>query len=105
LISCAAPFGQWTRKTGGREYRGIRTLRHTYVRDLTGPWLLFDNQEDPGQLNNLVGKPEFAALQAELDAVLRRKLAEAQDEFLPTEVYIRKWGYTVDTNGTVPYEP
>ena len=47
LISCVAPFGQWTSKLGGREYRGIRTLRYTYVRDQNGPWLLFDNQVDP----------------------------------------------------------
>lgn len=105
LISCAAPFGQWTRKAGGREYRGIRTLRHTYVCDLSGPWLLFDNQADPDQLHNLVGNPECARLEAELDAVLRRKLAAAHDDFLPAGAYIRKWAYTVDANGTVPYEP
>jgi len=58
LISCAAPFGQWPRAKGGREYRGIRTLRYTYVRDLNGPWLLFDNEKDPYQLNNLVAQPE-----------------------------------------------
>lgn len=105
LISCVAPFGQWTRKAGGREYRGLRTLRHTYVRDLNGPWLLFDNEKDPAQLENLVGKPGSAAVQAELEAILKRKLAEAHDQFLPAEEYIRKWHYTVDANGTVPYEP
>ncbi len=105
LISCVAPFGQWTRKMGGREYRGIRTLRYTYVRDLNGPWLLFDNEKDPGQLENLVGSPGAAPLQKELDATLRKKLADAHDEFLPAGDYIRKWGYTVDENGTVPYEP
>ena len=105
LISCAAPFGQWLRSAGGREYRGIRTLRHTYVRDLHGPWLLFDNLADPGQQENLVGKPSHAALQAELETTLTRKLAAAHDEFLPADAYIRKWGYTVDKNGTVPYDP
>jgi arylsulfatase A-like enzyme len=105
LISCAAPFGQWTRKQGGREYRGVRTLRHTYVRDLTGPWLLFDNQKDPGQMNNLAGAPECAGLQRILDAMLDRKLAQAHDQFLPAQEYISKWGYTVDAEGTVPYEP
>jgi arylsulfatase A-like enzyme len=105
LISCAAPFGQWTRKRGGREYRGVRTLRHTYVRDRNGPWLLFDNEKDPCQLNNLVGKPGCAALQAELEATLRRKLAQAHDQFLPAQEYLRKWGYAVDQDGTAPYEP
>ena len=105
LISCVAPFGQWTRKTGGREYRGVRTLRYTYVRDLTGPWLLFDNQKDPGQMNNLIGMAGPAGLQIKLDAILNRKLAEAHDQFLPAREYIKKWGYTVDAEGTVPYTP
>ena len=90
---------------GGREYRGIRTLRYTYVRDLKGPWLLFDNKTDPGQLKNLIGLPGSAILQKKLDDILKRKLAEAHDEFLPAEHYFRKWGYTVDANGTVPYDP
>ncbi len=103
LISCAAPFGQWTRQSGGREYRGLRTLRYTYVRDLNGPWLLFDNRQDPLQTNNLIGRGDFASLQAELEATLKRKLAAAHDEFLPAAQYIEKWGYKVDATGTVPY--
>ncbi|MCX6894917.1 MAG: sulfatase [Verrucomicrobia bacterium] len=103
LISCAAPFGQWTRQRGGKEYRGIRTLRYTYTRDLAGPWLLFDDVRDPYQLTNLVGRAEFAKLQAELDATLKRKLAAAHDEFLPAADYIKKWGYQVDATGTAPY--
>jgi len=105
LISCVAPFGQWTRKVGGREYRGVRTLRYTYVRDLAGPWLLFDNRQDPGQMNNLVGRPGSAGVQASLDSILNRKLAEAHDQFLPAGDYIAKWGYQVDKDDTVPYEP
>jgi arylsulfatase A-like enzyme len=105
LILCPAPFGQWNRLLGGREYRAIRTARYTYARDLKGPWLLFDNQEDPYQLNNLAGKPEAATVQAELEAHLARKLKETGDEFLPAGEYIRKWGYKVNANGTVPYTP
>jgi hypothetical protein len=41
----------------------------------------------------------------ELEAVLARKLKASGDEFLPAEAYIRKWGYQVDPNGTVPYTP
>lgn len=105
LLSCVSPFGQWNRSIGGKEYRGIRTLRYTYVRDLKGPWLLFDNEKDPYQLHNLVAEPGFAALQAELDATLKKKLAAAHDEFLPGADYIKKWGYTVDKTGTAPYTP
>lgn len=105
LIASIAPFGQWERRHGGREYRGIRTARYTYVRELNGPWLLFDNQSDPEQLKNLAGTSEHAKLEADLAAILNKRLKRAGDEFLPAQAYIRKWGYTVDANGTVPYTP
>jgi hypothetical protein len=102
LIACYTPFGEWTREKGGREYRGVRTTRHTYVRDLSGPWLLFDNEADPYQLDNLVNSPEHAALQARLEAALQKLLKKTGDEFQPGPAYIAKWGYTVDKSGTVP---
>jgi hypothetical protein len=75
------------------------------VRDLNGPWLLYDNKEDPYQLQNLAGRPEHAALEAELDALLKKKLAEQHDEFRPATDYIRQWGWKVDASGTAPYRP
>jgi arylsulfatase A-like enzyme len=103
LIANYHPFGQWPRSRGGREWRGVRTERYTYVRDLNGPWLLFDNQADPYQMNNLVNRPEQAGVQAELDAALQERLKETGDDFGPGMEYIRKWGYEVDADGTVPY--
>lgn len=105
VIQCIAPFGEWERRNGGREYRGVRTERYTYVRDLNGPWLLFDNQTDPYQTNNLAGQPEHATLQAELETRLKQKLRRTGDEFRPGSEYIARWKYLVDTNGTVPYAP
>ena len=103
LISCVQPFGQWSRKRGGKEYRGIVTQRYTYTRDLNGPWQLFDNQTDPFQLNNLVGKKEVASLQAELDKRLTAVLKKRKDEFRPGLEYVKKWGYVIDDTETVPY--
>ncbi len=105
LLLCPSPFGEWTRAHGGREYRGLRTVRYTYVRSLDGPWLLYDNQQDPYQENNLIGRPESAGVQAELDAKLSEKLKALGDEFLPGEAYIKKWGYQTDASGTVRYAP
>ena len=105
LIACVAPFGQWDRAHGGREYRGIRTRRYTCVRDLAGPWLLFDNQTDPYQMHNLVSDPGYERLHRKLEVALARELKKRGDEFLPAEAYIRKWSYNVDANGTVPYTP
>lgn len=103
LIACYTPSGEWTRAKGGREYRGVRTARYTYVRTLKGPWLLFDNQADPHQLKNLCNDPSMAATQRELDKVLDQKLREVHDDFQPGESYIRKWKYVTDKSGTVPY--
>ena len=84
--------------------RAVRTPRYTYARDLKGPWLLFDNEQDPAQMENLVGRPERAALQAEMETRLQRKLRQTNDEFLPAKRYIEKWGYRTDQTGTIPYQ-
>jgi len=103
LLMCPHPFGQWTRRNGGKECRGVRTPRYTYMRDLDGPWLLFDNEQDPFQLDNLVDRLEHADVQAELDALLQKKLADTHDDFRPSAEYIAQWGYPVTASGTVPY--
>jgi arylsulfatase A-like enzyme len=103
LIACIAPFGEWSRQNGGREFRGVRTMRYTYVCDLDGPWLLFDNDRDPFQTENLSGAPRYAKTEAELDRLLHRKLEAAHDHFLPGNDYIRKWNYQVNESGTVAY--
>jgi arylsulfatase A-like enzyme len=103
LIECITPFGEADRRRGGKEYRGIRTSRYTYVRDLQGPWLLYDNESDPYQLSNLVDNPQYGELQRRLDGLLLRMLDERGDEFLPGEQYVKQWGYITDENGTVPY--
>jgi len=105
IITCVSPFGEYARATGGREFRALRSKAYTYVRDLKGPWLLFDNERDPWQLTNLVGQAEHGALQERLDRQLKEKLAAQGDAFLPGPEYVAKWGYKVNAMGTVPYAP
>ncbi|HRI87041.1 MAG TPA: sulfatase-like hydrolase/transferase, partial [Candidatus Hydrogenedentes bacterium] len=105
LLACYSPFGQWTRAKGGREFRGVRTQRYTYTRSLNGPWLLYDNKTDPYQLANLCNVPGYEKLQRHLDALLNRKLDEANDAFLPGEEYVKRFGYATDPSGTVSYTP
>ena len=93
LLCSFVPFGQWPRNIGGREYRGIRNLRYTYIESLDGPWMLLDNEKDPEQMNNLCKLPEYAAVQKQLQQILKKKLAEKNDEFLDSVNIMRSSGY------------
>ena len=104
LITCPSPFGQWSRDRGGREYRGVRTTRYTYCRDLNGPWLLYDNETDPFQMNNLVNQASHAEIQKQLDDRLNELLKKTRDEFLPGPELIKRSGYVVkESTETVDY--
>ncbi len=62
-------------------WRGVRTKRYTYARYEDGsPWLLYDNQTDPYQMNNLVEKPEMQNFVAEMNMTLDKLLLEAGDK-------------------------
>ncbi|MDY0091036.1 MAG: sulfatase [Flavobacteriaceae bacterium] len=103
LIECITPFGGFTRNGGGREYRGVRTKRYTYVKDLNGPWLLFDNVNDPFQMKNLVSDASQKDVLTSLDELLTSLLLKKGDEFLPGDEYIRRWGYAVNKSGNIDY--
>ncbi len=98
LIECPVPFHQWNYKRGGREYRGLRTTRYTYVRDLQGPWLLYDNQFDEFQQHNLIGTAEYADVQQNLEQQLENALQTRGDAFLSGEHYMQTWNYDWDGN-------
>ncbi len=103
LLANYHPFGQVSAARGGKEWRGVRTERYTYARDLNGPWLLFDNQTDPYQMDNLLARPGHEALQAKLEKQVQQKLKETNDSFEKGMVYVDRWGYKVDEGGTVKY--
>ena len=85
------------------EYRGIYTSRYAYVKTLSGPSMLFDLENDPLQLNNLVNRVEHEELQGTLDLALQRELEKVGDEFMPRQYYIDKWNYKLNDSGHIPY--
>jgi len=93
LLVLPAEFTE-IRSNGMRAYRGLRTARHTYVRDTRGPWLLFDNRSDQYQMRNLIGRPECRHLQADLERRLSARLAAMGDEFLDGRAYLQRAGLT-----------
>ncbi len=87
FLNLPVPF--WDARTHGiAEYRGVRDTQFTYVRAISGPWLLYDNLNDPYQMQNLCGKPEAQDAQSRLDAELDAWLEALGDEFLPAGDYI-----------------
>ena len=62
-------------------FRGVRTTRYTYAAGETGPWVLFDNQEDPFQLHNLVHDAGRRKLRSELEGLTKGWLTRAHDPF------------------------
>ena len=93
FMNLPASFGP-ARQYGFAPYRGVRTDRHTYVRSIRGPWLLYDNVQDPYQMHNLCGRNEVSKIQAGLERELSGWLTRLQDEFLPGEDYLRRRGLT-----------
>lgn len=69
------------------EWRGLRTKRHTYARWLDGREELYDNLEDPLQLENRATDPEYEATLDLHRQGMRRRMQEAHDEFLPGVAY------------------
>jgi arylsulfatase A-like enzyme len=98
LITCPIPFHQWSYRSGGMEYRGIRTRQYTYVKNLQGPWLLYDNKNDPYQLTNFCNDANYTDILIELEDILNQKLRERNDQFLSGHEYMEEWGYEFDAN-------
>lgn len=103
LLASYHAFGQWSKRFGGFEYRGVRTRRYTYVATLHGDWMLYDNLKDPYQQTNLAFIPGYESLKRKMLVLLKKKLAETNDNFMPGEYYVHQWNYEVDKSGTIPY--
>lgn len=99
---------------GIKAWRGIRTKKYTYAVQFDNlDWLLFDNENDPYQLNNLAGKPEHKKLQEELWKELQKhinkhdKLISGFDyvvysgqveEFNKSQIHFNYGDHTIDLN-------
>lgn len=70
-----------------RPYRGIRTRTHTYVRDRSGPWFLYDNEADPYQKRNKISEAGNHAIPSELNGMLQEWLERTGDTFEDTAYY------------------
>jgi len=99
LVINVSPFA----RKNDDAYRGIYTDRYAYVKNLDGPWFLFDHENDSLQMNNLLNKPGYEDLQQQMEARLQQELAKIGGEFRPREYYIEKWGYELTQGGYIDY--
>lgn len=100
LIHLPVPITE-VRRYGFAEYRGLSARRYTYVRSIKGPWLLYDNQNDPFQMRNLIGKSVAKLLQARLNRDLDDELKRRKDEFPPAGEYLKRSGLSHNREANV----
>ena len=76
----------------GAEWRGVRTADHMYARRLDGREELYDLRSDPLQLVNVAGRPDYAAIEAEMVSLLLEHQRQRCDELVP----ITQWKHWLD---------
>lgn len=76
-------------QTGTRwpEWRGVKTGQYTYCRWLTGKEELYDNVEDPYQIENLALNRGEPSVLNHLRGRLKELLAAAHDDFAPGKAF------------------
>jgi len=93
LFGVPVPVDGVTEEGVDRGWRGVRTERTTYAQWEDGsPWVLYDNQADPCQRDNLVEDRGAARLRDDMESELRRQLARSRDEFLCWQDHLRDAG-------------
>jgi arylsulfatase A-like enzyme len=62
-------------------WRGVRTHRYMYARYESAPWVLYDLERDPYQLNNLAQDPKSATLREDMDRRLKVWMEKTRDSW------------------------
>ncbi len=101
LIMNVCPFGN---EYNNNEYRGIRTSQYTYVCSPEGAYMMYDNLNDPYQMDNLLENREYKSLQIELDKKLNKELNKiADDNFKDRQYYLKKWNLKLNRGKVIDY--
>ena len=76
----------------GYEWRALRTDRYTYAKYLRDDSeYLFDNINDPYQMNNLISNPDYAVIRSQMTGILIKKMNDAGDRFRKNSYYKKHW--------------
>ena len=90
-------------------FRGVVTRTHTYAETVDGPWVLYDDKNDPFQKNNLISwtnrdNPEISKLQQELHGLLKEWLERTNDSFEDGDTVSDRY-QPGHVEGVLPHEP
>lgn len=76
----------------GHEWRAVRDKQYTYaVYKLDGKELLFDNINDPFQMNDLADNPSFSQKIGYFKSIMKEKMDELNDNFEVSTWYRDNW--------------
>ena len=76
----------------GYEWRAYRTKRHTYaIFKSDGMEMLFDNIDDPLQMNNLITLPSYKDLADDLRKRMKTEMERIGDKFELNSYYEKNW--------------
>ncbi len=78
-------------------WRGVRTERYMYARRKTAPWVLYDLEKDPHEMNNLVNDESARSLMQHLDQQLLAWMEKVGDswslDWTPPPNGLHLWWY------------
>jgi arylsulfatase A-like enzyme len=76
----------------GHEWRAFRTKDYTYAQYLSDTSeLLFNNKNDPLQMNNLIEVPVYVEIRKELQQRMLDEMKRIGDSFEPCSWYEKNW--------------
>ncbi len=74
-------------------WRGVRTNRYMYARFQSRPWVLYDLDQDPYEMSNLIDDPAASAILKDLDHKLHGWMRRTDDS------WSYNWHHPVEDNG------
>jgi arylsulfatase A-like enzyme len=86
-------------------WRGIVTSTHTYVETHRGPWLMFDDKNDPFQMHNLLESEGDSPTREDLAGELHDWLERTNDGFESAESIVERFCPEHDDRGIIPIPP
>ena len=86
-------FGPFRGDGTPHSWRGVRTGRYMYARRESEPWVLYDLEKDPFEMNNLARDPAASRLMANLEGRLQAWMRKTRD------AWRYDWTHPVEDNG------